>query len=253
MERTLAQKILPGLVRERWEDFRDKIKKDAQKRDFGIWAQWGAVFCGFVAIALGIGNFVDFRHILIFIFAALSLASGILVFLIEWHRLRRVFFACFRVPEGLEAYIAGVNGYPKRAGMYAVLAAIQYCSIIINSTSLIAVAVLFTILSALNLAAWKQNGDNFTGSEALGGQGEAQRLDDERTLGTSRNPFATLAAGTATVATPPPMFDGATPKTSTSPNVDDRTQLQPDPSPYGETSPYPDRTPRIEPDQPLRY
>lgn len=178
-------------------------------------------------------------------------ASGILVFLIEWHRLRRVFFACFRVPEGLEVYIAGVNGYPKRAGMYAVLAAIQYCSIIINSTSLIAVAVLFTILSALNLAAWKQNGDNFTGSEALGGQGEAQRLDDEQTVGSSRNPFATPVPATA--APSQPMFDRAAPATSASPNVNDRTQLQPDPSPYGETSPYPDRTPRIEPDQPPRY
>ena len=159
-----------------------------------------------------------------------------------------MFFGCFRVPQSWEAHIAGVHGYQKRAAVYAVLAAIQFASIAVNSTSLITVAALFTILAALNLAAWKQNGNNFTGSEALGGEGDAQRLDDD------------LYPGATPRGTPGRMFPDNTPRTTPeqmypSPRATPGQTHTSNSSPYAQdnTELMPDSTPRIEPDQPPRY
>lgn len=62
-----------------------------------------------------------------------------------------------------------------RAAIYLVMAVVQWLSIIVHATSLIAAAVLLTITAALyGLAGLK--GQAFTGSKMLGGQGVAQMI-----------------------------------------------------------------------------
>jgi hypothetical protein len=62
-----------------------------------------------------------------------------------------------------------------RALIYFVMAAIQWISIAVGVTSLIAAAVLLTITAALYAAAGLK-GQAFTGSKTLGGQGVAQMI-----------------------------------------------------------------------------
>ncbi len=62
-----------------------------------------------------------------------------------------------------------------RALIYLVMAIVQWLSIIIKPTSLIAAAVLLTITAALYAMAGVK-GQGFIGSKTLGGQGVAQMI-----------------------------------------------------------------------------
>jgi hypothetical protein len=62
-----------------------------------------------------------------------------------------------------------------RAGIYFAMGAIQWISIAVGRTSLIAAAVLLTITAALYALAGIK-GQAFTGSKTLGGQGVAQMI-----------------------------------------------------------------------------
>jgi hypothetical protein len=62
-----------------------------------------------------------------------------------------------------------------RAGIYLAMALIQWLSLIIGATSLIAAAVLLTIAAAFYALAGIK-GHGFVGSKTLGGQGVAQMI-----------------------------------------------------------------------------
>lgn len=62
-----------------------------------------------------------------------------------------------------------------RAGIYLAMAIVQWLSIIIHPTSLIAAALLLTIAAAFYALAGVK-GQGFVGSKTLGGQGVAQMI-----------------------------------------------------------------------------
>jgi hypothetical protein len=62
-----------------------------------------------------------------------------------------------------------------RAGIYLAMAIVQWLSIIIHPTSLIAAAILLTIAAACYAMAGVK-GQGFVGSKTLGGQGVAQMI-----------------------------------------------------------------------------
>lgn len=62
-----------------------------------------------------------------------------------------------------------------RAGIYLVMAIIQWLSIIVQATSLIAAAIVLT-LAAIFYALAGVKGQGFVGSKTLGGQGVAQMI-----------------------------------------------------------------------------
>lgn len=62
-----------------------------------------------------------------------------------------------------------------RAGIYLVMAIIQWLSLIHEASSLIAAAVLLTIVAAFYALAGVK-GQGFVGSKTLGGQGVAQMI-----------------------------------------------------------------------------
>jgi hypothetical protein len=62
-----------------------------------------------------------------------------------------------------------------RAGVYLAMAIVQWLSIIISATSLIAAAVVLTIAAAFYALAGIK-GQGFVGSKTLGGQGVAQMI-----------------------------------------------------------------------------
>lgn len=62
-----------------------------------------------------------------------------------------------------------------RAAIYAVMAVVQWLSLIVAASSLIAAAVLLTLVAVFYaLAGFK--GQGFVGSKTLGGQGVAQMI-----------------------------------------------------------------------------
>lgn len=62
-----------------------------------------------------------------------------------------------------------------RAGIYLVMAIVQWLSLIHSASSLIAAAVLLTIAAAFYALAGVK-GQGFVGSKTLGGQGVAQMI-----------------------------------------------------------------------------
>jgi len=62
-----------------------------------------------------------------------------------------------------------------RAAIYFAMALIQWLSIIVNATSLIAAAIVLTFASAFYVLAGVK-GQDFVGSKTLGGQGVAQMI-----------------------------------------------------------------------------
>ncbi len=62
-----------------------------------------------------------------------------------------------------------------RAGMYGLMSVVQWLSLIVKGTSLVAAAVLL-MLAALCYVAAGVKGQGFVGSKTLGGQGVAQMI-----------------------------------------------------------------------------
>lgn len=62
-----------------------------------------------------------------------------------------------------------------RAGIYLAMAIVQWLSIIIDATSLIAAAIVLTFASLFYALAGVK-GQSFVGSKTLGGQGVAQMI-----------------------------------------------------------------------------
>lgn len=62
-----------------------------------------------------------------------------------------------------------------RAGVYLAMALVQWLSIIVHATSLIAAAIVLTIAAAFYALAGIK-GQGFVGSKTLGGQGVAQMI-----------------------------------------------------------------------------
>lgn len=72
-------------------------------------------------------------------------------------------------------FVRVFNRNPSRAGFYAVMAIIQYCSCICMVTSLLACAIVLTLAAICYLLAAVKN-QEFTESATLGGAGIARQI-----------------------------------------------------------------------------
>jgi len=144
------------------------------------------VLCIILCFALGIANLIHFSLIIIFsaicLFvhsistshyiadASLRACSFVLVF-IEIPLLLRI---C-PTSSKFDTLVRRVTTNYIRAGVYLAMAIVQWLSIIIAATSLIAAAVVLTIAAAFYALAGIK-GQGFVGSKTLGGQGVAQMI-----------------------------------------------------------------------------
>ncbi|QPG73299.1 hypothetical protein FOA43_000609 [Brettanomyces nanus] len=115
------------------------FKADLQSRNFSIYGQWLGIFLVFISIALGITNL--FHANAVIVFGILGIVQGVLLAFVEIPFLMKV----FRVPDRFITFVQTLDSNLKRALFYAVYALIQFLSLICKSTSLIALAVLYTI------------------------------------------------------------------------------------------------------------
>ncbi|KAL3427991.1 Golgi apparatus membrane protein TVP18 [Phlyctema vagabunda] len=145
------------------------IAEEFATRNFSIYAQWTGVVCIFLCFALGIANL--FHVSLLILFSALCLASSFVIIFIEIPLLLRI---CPTSPKFDEFMRRFTTNY-MRAAIYGAMAVVQWLSLIIGASSLIAAAVVLTIVAVFYLLAGVK-GQGFVGSKTLGGQGVAQMI-----------------------------------------------------------------------------
>jgi hypothetical protein len=145
------------------------IAEEFATRNFSIYGQWSGVICILLCFALGIANF--FNLSLVIIFSAICLASSFVIIFIEIPLLMRI---C-PTSSKFDAFMQRFTTNYMRALIYLVMAIVQWLSLIIKATSLIAAAVLLTITAAFYALAGVK-GQGFVGSKTLGGHGVAQMI-----------------------------------------------------------------------------
>ncbi|KAI0459104.1 hypothetical protein F5B21DRAFT_457212 [Xylaria acuta] len=147
------------------------IKDEFATRNFSIYGQWLGILSMILCFALGIANFFNLFHFLLIIFAIICLVSSFVILFLEVPLLLRI---C-PTSSAFDAAIRRVSSNYARAAAYAVLALIQYLSIIVTTSSLIAAAIVLTF-TAICYALAGLKGQAFVGSKTLGGQGVAQMI-----------------------------------------------------------------------------
>ncbi|PQE11245.1 golgi apparatus membrane TVP18 protein [Rutstroemia sp. NJR-2017a BVV2] len=145
------------------------IAEEFATRNFSIYGQWTGVLCVLLCFALGIANL--FHISLIIIFSALCLVCSFLIIFIEIPLLLRI---C-PTSSKFDTFMRRFTTNYMRAAIYLGMAIVQWLSLIISATSLIAAAVLLTIAAAFYALAGLK-GQGFVGSKTLGGQGVAQMI-----------------------------------------------------------------------------
>jgi len=122
-----------------------------------------------VCVALGIVNMLHLS--LVIIFSIICLVQSLLVVFLEIP----FFLKICPVTERFTAFLRVFHQNLPRAGFYFLMAVIQYVSIAVQATSLIAVAILFTMTSISYLLAYLSK-QAFTESATLGGDNEPREM-----------------------------------------------------------------------------
>ncbi|KAI1777318.1 hypothetical protein F4818DRAFT_344466 [Hypoxylon cercidicola] len=148
------------------------LKDEFATRNFSIYGQWLGILSMILCFATGIANFFNlFGHFLILIFSILALVSFFVIIFIEVPLLLRI---C-PTSATFDAAIRRVSTNYMRAATYAGMALIQWLSLVVVASSLIAAAVVLTLTAACYAAAGIK-GQAFVGSKTLGGAGVAQMI-----------------------------------------------------------------------------
>lgn len=145
------------------------LAEEFKSRNFSIYGQWTGVLCIVLCFALGIANIFHFN--LLILFSVFCLVSAFIILFIEIPLLLRI---C-PTSAGFDGFIRRFETNYLRAAIYAVMSAIQWISISVDASSLIAAAVVLLLAAFFYLLAGIK-GQAFQGSKTLGGQGVAQMI-----------------------------------------------------------------------------
>ncbi|CAG99875.1 Tvp18 [Kluyveromyces lactis] len=137
---------------------------DLKSSNFSIYGQWisylNIIFC----LAFGIANIFHFSAVIVF--SIIAIVQGLIILFIEVPFLLKI---C-PLSDNFIGFVSKFDTNLRRALFYLVMCAIQWCSIIVQSTSLIVVAVGLSITAtvyALGAAA----GQEFKNSAILSDRG----------------------------------------------------------------------------------
>lgn len=166
---TTAMSLRDNLIAAAGRSFLKGLSSDFKSRNWSIYAQWLGIFCVPLCIALGVVNLLHVS--LIIIFSIICLVQGLLVLFLELPFLLKI---C-PVTDRFTSFVNTFRQNLPRAIFYIILAGIQYGGIGIKATSLIAVAVMFTLTSFSYFMAYIVKQD-FTESATLGGDGVAREM-----------------------------------------------------------------------------
>ncbi|KAF2733107.1 Golgi apparatus membrane protein tvp18 [Polyplosphaeria fusca] len=145
------------------------LAEEFKSRNFSIYGQWTGVLCIILCFALGIANI--FHLGLVILFSVICLVCAFLILFIEIPLLLRI---C-PTSSAFDTFIRRFGSNYMRAAIYFLMSVIQWISISVAVTSLIAAAVVLLVAALFYLAAGIK-GQAFQGSKTLGGQGVAQMI-----------------------------------------------------------------------------
>ncbi|PSN67363.1 hypothetical protein BS50DRAFT_634738 [Corynespora cassiicola Philippines] len=145
------------------------LAEEFKSRNFSIYGQWTGVLCIVLCFALGIANIFHFN--LLIIFSIICLVCSLIILFIEIPLLLRI---C-PTSSAFDGFIRRFETNYMRAAIYLVMSIIQWISIVVDASSLIAAAI-FLLLAASFYALAGVKGQAFQGSKTLGGQGVAQMI-----------------------------------------------------------------------------
>ncbi|KAF2396257.1 hypothetical protein EJ06DRAFT_534382 [Trichodelitschia bisporula] len=147
------------------------LAEEFRARNWSIYGQWAGVVSMILCFALGIANIFNFTRPLLIIFSGICLASSFIILFIEVPFLLRI---C-PTSSKFDDFIRKFSTNYMRAAVYAVMSLVQWLSLIIHGSSLIAAAVVLLITAVFyGIAAARK--DEFMSSKTLGGQGVAQMI-----------------------------------------------------------------------------
>jgi hypothetical protein len=143
---------------------------DFKKKNFSLYGQWIGLITILLCLALGVANI--FHALVVIVFSIICIVQGLVVTFVEIPFLLRI---C-PLTEQFTGFIRNFDENWPRCGFYLLMAAIQWLSLVVQTTSLIVVAVFFTVASACYLFAALSHQEylklsfNVTGSDSLDGQ-----------------------------------------------------------------------------------
>lgn len=145
------------------------LAEEFKSRNFSIYGQWTGVLCIFLCFALGVANIFHFN--LLIIFSIICLVCAFIIIFIEIPLLLRI---C-PTSSKFDGFIRRFETNYMRAAIYLAMSIVQWISIVVDASSLIAAAV-FLLIAAAFYALAGVKGQAFQGSKTLGGQGVAQMI-----------------------------------------------------------------------------
>ncbi|KAF2761459.1 golgi apparatus membrane protein-like protein tvp18 [Pseudovirgaria hyperparasitica] len=145
------------------------LAEELRSRNFSIYGQWTGIICMVLCFALGIANIFHFS--IVIVFSVICLVSSFIILFIEVPLLLRI---C-PTSSKFDAFIRRFATNYMRAAVYGVMSLVQWLSLIVDTTSLIAAAVLLLFAAVFYTIAGVK-GQGFVGSKTLGGQGVAQMI-----------------------------------------------------------------------------
>ncbi|KAG5421265.1 TVP18 [Candida metapsilosis] len=147
------------------------LSNDFKKKNFSLYGQWISIFTIILCIALGIANIFHFN--LVIIFSIICLVQGLVVLFVEVPFLLRI---C-PLTDTFTNFVRKFDGNLPRCGFYSLNAAIQYLSLTLQATSLIVVAVFFTISAACYALAAAKHQEYLKSSVDVSGTGQGGALE----------------------------------------------------------------------------
>ncbi|EMG49608.1 TVP18 Golgi apparatus membrane protein TVP18 [Candida maltosa Xu316] len=150
------------------------LSNDFKKKNFSLYGQWISIITVFLCLAMGIANIVHFS--VIPVFAIICIIQGLVVIFVEIPFLLKI---C-PFTDTFVNFIKKFNGNLPRCGFYLLNAVIQYLSLVVEATSLLVVAIMFTISSACYaLAALKHQEFLTTSLDATGMGSQSNDLESQ--------------------------------------------------------------------------
>lgn len=147
------------------------LAEEFRTRNWSIYGQWAGILSMILCFALGIANIFNFTRPLLIIFSGICLACSFVILFIEVPFLLRICPTSGKFDDFIRKFSTSYT----RAAIYLVMSVIQWLSLIIHPSSLIAAAVFLLITASFyGIAALRK--DEFMSSKTLGGQGVAQMI-----------------------------------------------------------------------------
>ncbi|EAQ84966.1 hypothetical protein CHGG_08980 [Chaetomium globosum CBS 148.51] len=157
------------------------LKEEFATRNFSIYGQWLGILSMILCFALGIANLFTFR-VLIIILSAVCLASSFVILFIEVPLLLRICPTSSKFDDAIRKITTNY----MRAAAYAVMAVVQWLTLLSAATSLLAAAVFLSFTCICYLLAGHQG----PGLCRQQDPGRRRRRADDCMSGRARLPWA---------------------------------------------------------------